>query len=771
MLDDYHLITAPPIHDMMTFLLDHLPTQLRVIITSREDPPFPLARFRGRGQLAEIRADDLRFTLEEAEQFLSQTLGIELSADQIASLDARTEGWIAGLQLAVLAMKGREDVAGFITAFTGSHRFVLDYLTEEVLNRQSDAARAFLLQTSILNRLTGSLCDAVTGRTDGQIQLEQIERGNLFLIPLDDEHYWYRYHQLFSDMLLKRLRQVTVSSEFDTLHHHASEWFAHNNHYDDAIRHALAGQAYDWAAHLLELYTNLLLEQGGSRHHLRLLREWLSALPTEKVIKSPQLCLLQAMTSTSPQAIEEWLSYAEAALPPSDPAQDMRKLHGLIAIQRAKMAVMLENTDQIVAYSEQALANLGPGDATLKAHAWDFLSMGYLGQAKPGDAEHAVATADRLVRNLTKTELFLTHAWSYAFVQRIRGALPAAIQTCQGAMQLAVRHGKETGYDGLILTLCLADLLREQNDLSTAFSYSDGALRHCQEFGLPELQILALFILGRIYEAQGKPEEALALCREAHQVGAQNPLWLTDFVPMLEMQIQLGANELPTTSDWAQGVLIRETPTYHLHPLVYAYSHEYTRVIPIRFLIARARSNGDRESLDQAFHELDKLRQTPGFAELIWVHVKVEVLQALAYQLSGAQENAVSSMELAIRLAEPAGYMRVFLEEGQQAASILRLARADTALPEYIDKLLGAFGNPQVRSATPPSSNFLFEALSERELEVLQLIADGASNREIAEALVVSLGTVKKHLNNIFLKLDAHNRTQAVAAARSYDLI
>ena len=639
----------------------------------------------------------LRFTPEEAARFLQQMLGIGLSAEQIAELDARTEGWIAGLQLVALAMKGREDVSGFIAAFTGSHRFILDYLTEEVLNRQPEDVRAFLLQTSILTRMNGELCDAVTGRTDGQQMLEQIERGNLFLIPLDDERYWYRYHHLFGDMLRKRLHQVATGSEVNTLHRRVSEWFAHNNLYQEAIPHALAGQVYDLAAHLLEQYADLLLEQGGSRHQLPVLREWMRALPSDKVTSSPWLCLLQAMLSTTIKSVGEWLMSAEKALTHADQLPDLHRLRGLIAIQRSKVAVLLSNTDQIVVHAEQALAEFGPKDVTLNAHAWSFLSMGYLGQAKFAEAEYAIATADRLVRELTGAELFLTHAWSHAYVQRIRGALAAAVRTCQDASQLAELQGKATSFDGLILSLCLADLLREQNDLSGAFAYADGAMHHCQQSGLPELQLVALFVLARIRKAQGRIEEALALCGEARKLGSLKSLWLTDYVPMLEAQIRLQANEQPSNNDWAQAAASNEMPLSHLHPLVFAYLHEYMHVVPISILLSQTRSTGDRESLRMAFRLLDQLRQIAGYTELLWVQIKVEVLQACAYQLDGATEHAIESMEHAIRLAEPAGFTQVFLEEGRPAASIIRLVRDNTAFPAYVEKLLDAF--PESTSA------------------------------------------------------------------------
>lgn len=769
-LDDYHLITAQPIHEAVAFLLDHLPVHVRLVITSREDPPLPLARLRGRDQLVEIRADDLRFTPEEAARFLRQMIGISLTAEQIAELDARTEGWIAGLQLVALALKGREDVSRFIAAFTGSHRFILDYLTEEVLSRQPDDVWSFLLQTSILNRLNGALCDALSGRSDGQQMLEQIERSNLFLVPLDDERYWYRYHHLFGDMLRKRLQQAATEDDINALHRRVSEWFAQNNLYHDAIPHALAGQAYDLAAHLLELYADLLLEQGGSRSELPALREWMGAMPAEIVITSPQLCLLEAMIATSLQAVEARLSDAEAALTRSDPSEKSQKLRGLLAIQRSKMAAITGNTEQIVVNAERALALLSPHDVTLNAHAWSFLSMGYLGEARFVDAEYALAKADDLVRHLTTTDLFLTRAWSHAYMQRIRGDLPAARQTCEDALQLAARHNKATSFDGLMLSLCLADLLREQNDLATAFAYANNALPHCQQSGLPELQIVAQFVLARICEAQGRFREALAFCSGVRSTGTPRSLWLSEFAPMLEAQIQLSADSQISPNDDVPSGASESMPRSHLHPLVFALMHEYTHVIPIRILIAQARSIGDHEPLDRAIHLLNRLRQTPGFAELIWVRIKVELLDALIYQLNGASPEARASLGRALRLAEPADYLRVFLEEGRPAAALLRLAQAGMN-SAYMEKLMDALSNPQARQPMLSEDDFLFEPLSERELEVLGMIAGGASNREIAEALVVSIGTVKKHVNNIFLKLDAHSRTQAVATAQRYNIL
>ncbi|MBZ0292125.1 MAG: hypothetical protein K8L99_06105, partial [Anaerolineae bacterium] len=286
-LDDYHLITSQTLHDTLVFLLDHLPLQMHLVLVSREDPPLPLARLRARNQLAEIRADDLRFTMEEASYFLGQRLGFELSTIQVAELDTRTEGWIAGLQLAALAMKGHDDISKFISAFTGSHRFILDYLTEEVLSRQPEAIQKFLLQTSFLNRLCGPLCDVVTGRTDGQAMLELIERGNLFLIPLDDQRCWYRYHHLFSDMLRNRLWQVWTDSEIVELHRRVSHWFASENLIEEAIIHAVAARDYELAASIMEGPGSDYLMEGRAGVGLR----WLQLLPQDVITRYPRLSL------------------------------------------------------------------------------------------------------------------------------------------------------------------------------------------------------------------------------------------------------------------------------------------------------------------------------------------------------------------------------------------------------------------------------------------------------------------------------------------------
>jgi LuxR family maltose regulon positive regulatory protein len=487
-LDDYHLIDAQPIHDALTFLLRHLPPQVHLVIAAREDPPLPLARLRARGQLTELRATDLRFTSSEAAEFLNQVMGLDLSAEDIAALERRTEGWIAGLQLAAISMRGHKDVSGFIQSFTGSHRFVLDYLVEEVLERQSESIQNFLLQTAILDRLTGSLCDTLTGQDNGQATLEKLEHANLFIVPLDEERRWYRYHHLFSDLLRQRLRQ-TQPEQIPMLHHRASEWCEQNGFTDEAIEYALRGEDFERAADLIEKSVDAIWQRGG---HTKL-RRWLAGLPVELVFSKPHLCIFHAwglFVSGQQDAAEQSLQAAEKALDLSlvlspvegsgratetspierdqPPGPDRKKIQGRAATIRAFMASFRGDVPGIIQYARQALDHLPERDL-----AWRSSAAIALGDAHSFNGQSMAAYRVRLEaleasRAAGNIYMVLIASMKLAVTMRQQGRLERVIEICQQQLQLANESGlSQTAVVGWLLAIW-GEVLAELDDLDRA---------------------------------------------------------------------------------------------------------------------------------------------------------------------------------------------------------------------------------------------------------------------------------------------------------------
>lgn len=758
-LDDYHLISAAPVHEAMTFLLDHLPTQMHLVITSREDPPFPLARLRARGQLAEIRADDLRFTPEEAGQFLSRMLGIRLSVDQVNDLDARIEGWIAGLQLAALAMKGREDVAAFISAFTGSHRFILDYLTEEVLKRQPAELQAFLLQTSILDRMCGPLCDAVTGRTDGQPILELLEHSNLFLIPLDDQRYWYRYHHLFAEMLRRHLQQANAGRVTE-LHGRASAWFEQNGWFAEAIEHALAGQDNLRAAQLIERYGELAQMRG----ELATVLSWLKALPQATLRLRPKLGLNYAfmltMTDTYAEAEERIWEVEQALLDASLVADETERkaLLGQAAAIRATISLLLGyDGDVTITVGNNALAQLPETD--LYRHAWANSIVGiahYLLNGEMDEAEHHLKEAVLLSERANDPFTKIIGLSQLSRMYMIRGRLRQAFATAESLLHTGTvpRAWGQAQFDR-------SHVRYEQNDLEGAIEDVTEARQIFEGYELVRFTIDGYVKMARLKWVQGDETEARTLMRRAVEMGQANNLrqtFVAEDVWQVWLWVKLG--NLAAAAEWAQDM----EPTVHndLNPAL-----EFAHMTLARIYMAQGR-------LNEAHALLMRLFLAANSAKRMGRVIEICVLQALASSLQGNTDAALEPLAYALSLGEPEGYVRTFVDEGPPMAALLREAKARGTAVNYVTRLLAAFDHETPVKSTSPSEqqiNGEFEPLSERELEVLRLIADGASNREIADQLVVSLGTVKKHLNNIFLKLDAHSRTQVIAAARKHNLL
>lgn len=752
-LDDYHVINNPIVHEAVTFLLDHLPRQLCMVISSREDPPFPLARLRGRGQLAEIRADDLRFTHEEAIAFFQQTLGINLSAEQVAELDSRTEGWIAGLQLAALAMSGREDISGFISAFTGSHRYILDYLTEEVLSRQPEEFQRFLLQTSILNRLNGALCDAVTGGNDGQAMLEQIERGNLFLISLDDRRYWYRYHHLFADVLRNRLNQA----QKDELHRRASQWFAGENFVDEAVSHAIAARDFELAASIMETSGSMYFVESWGNFGMK----WAAHIPDEVMGRHPLLALNTGMWHgyLGQAAIaQKYVEFARNGLnQQSFSKSEIEELLGYADTIEALSATINYDTKRAITAAESALRRLPEHHIRLRGTA--LLVKGYVIQR---DRHHDEARSIYAQVIEIGQELRDFNMTTRAMIHRNEIALMLGhLRDAEAGYRVLLRKAAEEKQEHLLnVGIAYGELgviQFEQNLLEAAAQSAALCIERCDHV-IPYYALVGYAVSARAHRLLGNDD----LCRQA----VHNIRSILENYPSVPARIYvLFATRLwigdELFADFRQFLMDqRSVPTT-------PFEAELLQLVTINTLLEQGTDN----ALDEAFSLLENLRGMLADSGSLACWVEMLILEALALDAAHRTQDALKALDQALELAEPEGFVRIFVDQGEAMARLLRAGRTKNGWGAYADMLLAAFDSSPLREVTLPAADSDFEALSERELDVLRLIVEGASNREIAQQLIVSLGTVKKHINNIFLKLDAHSRTQAIAVAKKQNII
>jgi LuxR family maltose regulon positive regulatory protein len=799
-LDDYHLVDSEPVHESVAFLLENLPPGLQVVVSGRADPPLPLARLRARGQLAELRAADLRFTGQEAAALLDETAGPGLPAAAVAALTARTEGWAAGLQLAGLSLRGHADPAGFAAAFGGSHRFVLDYLADEVLDGQPGEVRAFLLETSVLERLSGQLCDAVTGRADSQALLEQVERAGLFLVPLDELRGWWRYHHLFADLLRGRL-QAEQPGRVQELHRAAAAWSEEHDLADDAVRHALAAGDAAWAARLVERHVETLL----GRSEGATLRRWLSALPAESVRDRPRLCLAQAYGAAQGfqlEALEALVDDAERAYavsgdePYHDPAgrqaSVLANVPAGIAFLRASLARLRGDAVLAADYNRQALAQLGEDDWLMRSFVrWnravvDWLG-GQLGPAERGLAEvlAGLRSADEAVRRAggEPTEVlraveggavffagFLAMRVCYDLgeVQRARGNLDAASATYRQALHTAGKSS-QTAYAGLA-HVGLAQVLYERNELTAALDHANRGVTLCRPLAFTLPLATGLTVVAQIRHAHGDPAGALEAMGEAGQVElSPQVIPLLNPVPSQRVRLLLTQGDVHAAAQWttAAGLNPDDEPDYPREPAF---------LVLARVLLAQ----NDPGSALPLLQRLLGAAASQGRTGSI---IEIQALRALALAAHGDRAGALGPLTEALTLACRHGYVRVLADEGAPMRSLL--AQLSAARPDqwhaarridrgYLAALLRACGQadatpPRRPSAAAPPD--LPEPLTDRELEVLRLLAAGRSNQRIARDLVVALDTVKKHVTHILGKLGAANRTEAADRARQLGLI
>jgi LuxR family maltose regulon positive regulatory protein len=761
-LDDYHVIADSAVHSALAFLVDHLPAQLHLVIASRTDPPLSVARLRARHQLIELRAADLSFTPLEAAAFLNEVMNLHLSADDVAALEERTEGWIAGLQMAALSLQGRVDRSGFVRAFTGSHRFVLDYLIEEVLDRQPRDVQDFLLHTSILDQMTAALCEAVTGRAESQSVLQQLEQANLFIVPLDDERRWYRYHHLFADLLRSRLLQAQPDL-IPTLQQRAGEWYAHNGLLAEALQAAVAAGDIDRVARLAEENVIALMDHG----ELSKVADWMKAVPVEVMHARPWLCVAHAwaaMYTGQMAAVEPCLQEAERVRHERGADQDAR-LAGHIATIRSNVALLTGADDQAVELACDALQNLTDKDYLARGCALRVLGLTYRTDGDLDTALILLHEASDMNRRAGDSHLAITVLHDLAQTELAHGELQQALTTCQEGLRLVGEHRRRgggqlpaTGYLYSLMGLVLC----EQNDLEAAANYAHAGVVLSRHWELAEVLTDCYVDLTLVLQGRGELDEALDAVRAAKKIAQRLSGWYVAAVETYEARIQMARGDLAAVADWAAR---QQSITDFGRDLYTAHSG----LVLARLFIAQRRYG-------EALPVLEQVLKSSESVQAIGCVLAALVLEALVYQGQHKIDLAVSVLKRALVLGEPRGYVRMFIDEGAPMADLLRQAAAHGSAINYVNHLLAALQADQDRREKrlhPSTGNVqpLSEPLTDRELEVLRLVAIGQSNEVIAVTLVISIETVKKHLKNIYGKLEVHSRLEAVNRAREAGLL
>ena len=766
-LDDYHVIDSKQIDNALTFLLKHLPRQMHLVIATREDPDLSLARLRVRGQLTELRAIDLRFTFSEAAKFLNQVMGLTLSVKDIAALESRTEGWIAGLQLAAISMQGHKDATSFIKSFTGGHHFVMDYLVEEVLQQQSERVQTFLLRTSILDRMCGPLCDAVLHdpSASGDETLAYLEQANLFIVPLDNERRWYRYHHLFADLLRQRLHQSTALATGDEgrgvaeLHIRASQWYEDNDLELEAFHHAAAANDVERAERLI----------GGDRipEHFRgaatAILDWLESLPKTVLDARPWLQWRYAsllLVNGHTTGVEEKLQATEAALRDTESDDKTRNLIGQIAAARAILALTQYQVETMLAQSRRALEYLPPNNLVSRSTAYWTLGHAYLLDGDRAAARQALTEAISISQASGNIFTTILATIGLGNVEETENQLYLAAETYRRVLQLA---GDQPLQIIIEAHLGLARVLYEWNDLDAAQHHGEQSAQLVRQIENTDRFVACEVFLARLKLAQGDVTGAAAILAKADQVVSQY-----NFAHQIP---EIAAAQVLTLLHQGNLAVAAHTAQAHKLPISQARVHL---------------AQGDASTALAVLEPLRQQAEAKGWED---ERLKVMVLQAVALRASGEKGKAVQLLGDALVLAEPGGFIRIFVDEGVPMAQLLSEAAARGTKPDYIGKLLAVLeAEEQPGLARPEKSEDksylpsalpeghrdgepLSEPLSQRELEILQLIAQGLSNGEISKRLFLALNTVKGHNQKIYSKLQVQSRTEAIARARELNLL
>jgi LuxR family maltose regulon positive regulatory protein len=770
-LDDYHVISEPQIHHAVTYILDHMPPRMHLMIATRSDPPLPLARLRGRGELHELRAEDLQFSIEEVEYFLRKTFGMKISEADLLSLNRRTEGWITGLQMAALTLKDHEDPTAFIRDFAGDDRLVVDYLVEEVLSSLSEGKSHFLSCTGILEKLSGSLCDAVVYGDDkagrSRELLESIESDHLFLMPLDNRRMWFRYHRLFADLLQKRLMQ-SHSEQLPELHGRASVWFEKHGYINEAVAHAFKAGDHDRAAALItQEAENTLM-----RSEVITLRRWIERLPEGHPYPDPQLYIYHAITlllgGESKEVVEDKLREAERDL-----SQD--NVRGELAALRAMGAMYRGEMDASVDYAEQALELLPKTSHFLRSLTVDSLGIAYIMLGRLEDALDILQEAIRVGQESGNILVAVGALSNVAGLLMNSGEMKQARELYTQALEMAQdSHGKPLPIAGKAL-MGLGEIAREWDDLESAEDYISQAIELLQYVGESGI-VVSYLTLSRIFHTKGDVQGAFEMLEQAQELAVQSQETEFDdiLVAIQRTRMHLSLGNLEEAVRWVEerdldpstivGSEGRED--VHLTSFQMLRLPEYTTLA--RILIAQGRFEEAQSVLKVCLSIAERSKQLRRIIECL-------ILQAILLHRQGKRDSALQILEKALVLAEKHGYFRIFLEDGDELPHLIYEASERGIMPDFTGRLLAAHTRYEKVDEMPLSgldqSDEIIEPLTERELDVLSLIVQGYTNQEIARELVLSLSTVKWHASNIYGKLGVKNRTQAVAKARQLGIV
>jgi LuxR family maltose regulon positive regulatory protein len=763
MLDDYHTVDSQSVDQFLAFFAEHQPPQMHLVIASREDPPLPLARLRARGQLTELRAADLRFTPTEAADFLNRVMGLNLSEADIAALEVRTEGWIAGLQLAAISMQGQADPAIFIQYFCGSHRFVLDYLLEEVLESQPGEIQDFLLHTSILERLCGPLCEAVLGTSPGygQSTLEALEHANLFLVPLDNERRWYRYHHLFGELLRQRLGNP---QELPHYHLRASAWYEASNDLVGAFNHALAASDFERAARLAEAAW-----QGMERSfQTKAWVGWVEKLPWAVICARPRLCVQLGWAYSDAgdlESSEVHLKNAERTLAGALDQSEQKSLLGNIALIRASNAQNQGDLAETVKYAELSLQLIPEDDMYLRASAIITLEFTHW---TTGDLEASLRGMYAWIADMKKLgnhAFAIASTFAVADMQVILGRLREAEKSLQQAIQQAAALGQEAESVTTHHHLGLALLAHERGEDKVTAEHLQRAAELGKSSTLVDWPYRWNLAQARFKESIDEWNAALEFIDEARRVYVKNPIPMLQPVEARKARVYLKQGRLDKAQVWMRerNISIEDEVRY---------LDEYNHLTLVRVRLAEGSFAGVNDLLERLLALAETQKRTGSVIEIL-------LTQALVHQAQGDHPQALAALERALSLSEPEGYLRIFVDEGESMQSLIsdfRLTIATRAHPllGYVDRILDFFPKSteittQSKTVNPKSE--MVEPLTERELEILRLIAAGHSNAEIGQRLYLALSTVKGHNLRIFNKLQVENRTEAVARARELSLL